>query len=1484
MKKDLHRLIALFAIMFFSSSIFAQDFGSVLNESFENGIPEDWIQENVVNNQMWSVEGGDLTRPGGAFDGVKRLAFRNTTNVTTKAKTRLILPVMDISNLYQPIVIFAHAQDKWTNDFDTLKVLYRSAPEKEWVELKVFDESISKWQIDTIRLISPSKTYQLAFEGTDNLGRGIVLDDIEIRSTPNCVDPYSLFVSDVANDSFKFVWLGAFDAVAFNLKVSTFELTKEQLVDKNFKADVLDTAIIEWEYKLDGLLPATTYYWYIQSQCEDEISNWVSSQAKTSNVLELPYYEKFGSQYTAGYVTYLTDWYLFASETKPFINTNNAGDKFYTSVDNSYVLCFNGEASSAATSAIPGGRYCYAALPQINIPSLDALQLSFWTIRSNPYVSERFSIIVGVMTDPTVKGSFVPVDTIDITSINDYVECVVSFENYKGEGKYITFMSDFAESNIFIMDNLSVTYRPEIVKVLFDIDIPSATSLKFNFKQQYDKYEVVVSNKKIESSLLDSSTDVVRREILNNGLVDGLNAGLEYFVYARAIKGTEKGEWSNAVRIRMPGKAEVYPYMLDLSINQSDATTYYYSQIGNFIDTYNYLVPEIIVHTNSPFHPHTNYGELYLQSVIARKSSMTAVLPEIIDKNTRISFYATNRVGEWIANDYGCTFYVGVMSDANDPSTFVAIDTVTVGKKYEYFVYELDKYNVEGKFFALKIDEAHYYGQSNVGDLNNVYIKDVKYDFIPTCKYPTNIKVESALNNPSQVTISWDANNVSKWNVRISEVEYDRDSLAIDTFDYKYVYNDIVNTNSVVISDLKFPEVTYYYWIQPICGDEVGEWLPAYKFNTGCYHKHPIPYYENFDKEAYSTSNTEPEFTVPCMYSTRFREESQFEVFGEKDTFYPYVTSTQAINEKSLCLTRREAWGGADSYVALPKMDSPIKNLQISFKMYVTNVTHTVSVGVMENPFDNANINVVSVIRPKVVNEWIEYIVTFDDYSGKGEYIALTTNNLSAKSVELYIDDIEVNYKSTCERPENVGLVDFNDSTITIGWNDLSATSYCVMLARQRLDKEQLTEPVVNDTIFKIDTVKTNPVTITGLEENTEFYVQTICDGSVSYWSNPLRVRTSCKILTVGEFGIESFDSYGTGWGMYPSCFIVGNLTSDFEGCIPHCFDAYHHSGGASLRITSNTIYNGAYAIVPPLNISDISMLKVKFWGSVDPTNNPYVSKNSIIVGVITDPSDLSTFVPVETVKLSDNCPVEVYLDSYKGDVNGEKGKCVMFLSEFDGPNDIFIDDLEFDTIKTCETIFEIENIKDVSVDIKFNSQSTSYQLKYATEMCNVEILNKDSLPLINVTQGNTATISNLNPNTNYYLYARQMCNGSYGDWSNVKLVTTSCKMLVTLPFSDNFDNQPFESGQPMCWNVFYETADYPKLLSAYYNTPSRSVYVYSNKSGAESYLVTQEIDVDDLSKCQVGFQMRPNTTGKNRSIGLVLLVILSILLRHLCL
>ena len=212
--------------------------------------------------------------------------------------------------------------------------------------MKVYDECITFWQLDTVKLVGSSKTYQIAFEAKDNLGRGIVIDDVEVRSTPKCDTPYALMVSELTSRSAVLNWLGAFDAKGFELKVSTERIMPEQLNDDLYVANVKDTLLSnEWNYKLTGLLSGMKYYYYLRSICKNENSDWAVDSFEVANMVTIPYTNDFNVKKTSGGVVSAPEkWKVAASNAAvaPFVNTCLTINKWYSSPDSTFALCFYG--------------------------------------------------------------------------------------------------------------------------------------------------------------------------------------------------------------------------------------------------------------------------------------------------------------------------------------------------------------------------------------------------------------------------------------------------------------------------------------------------------------------------------------------------------------------------------------------------------------------------------------------------------------------------------------------------------------------------------------------------------------------------------------------------------------------------------------------------------------------------------------------------------------------------------------------------------------------------------------------------------------------------------------------------------------------------------------------------------------------------------------------------------------------------------------
>ena len=254
----------------------------VLSESFESGLPAGWTQENVAGNQLWTTEsGGDLQYPAGVVAGKGRAALRNTTGESQGYKTRLITPEMRLDTVFQPVLRYFHAQPKWATDFDTLRVWFRTSPTADWVLLQEFAHPVASWTKEYVELPRPTATYRLCFEGSENMGRGIVLDSILVRSKPECTIPHDMMVSNMTEDAVTLMWQASYDAVNFRIVLAksdaVFDIdTIDIEAAKASGLITLDTVVpnLPFYARLNRLEPKTNYVAFVRSLCETENSDW----------------------------------------------------------------------------------------------------------------------------------------------------------------------------------------------------------------------------------------------------------------------------------------------------------------------------------------------------------------------------------------------------------------------------------------------------------------------------------------------------------------------------------------------------------------------------------------------------------------------------------------------------------------------------------------------------------------------------------------------------------------------------------------------------------------------------------------------------------------------------------------------------------------------------------------------------------------------------------------------------------------------------------------------------------------------------------------------------------------------------------------------------------------------------------------------------------------------------------------------------------
>lgn len=1541
-------------------------FAGVVNESiyvqkvdFESGeLPEGWTQEfvdtTIYGEHPWVIEkAAEADYPKAVKEnGEYLLALRNNSTATIGYTTRLISPVMDLSQnkVFQPILVFSHAQQQRTGDFDQLKVYYRSKATDKWVRLDgrngnpEFNQKIAKWQRDTIQLTSQSDTYQVMFEVTDRFGRGVVLDNIEVRPMPTCEDPYGYAVSGLTTTAATVSWNASFDTDSFEVALSTTPLESmdavnpEELVYYGFLVD--DEFAFSTEAMGLTLKRNQLYYLYVRSHCQGSVSDWTGTSFRTKNFADLPLVQNFTAgedfEYKSGALNHISYWSFGTSikrddgvtmEYMPFVNTNTqpgTASAGYYAFDQSFCLAFTGGRS--LSTSIPAGQFVYAATPELNTPDLSKVFVTFWgTAYQSVGDNYASGIIVGVMTDPEDFTTFVPVDTCYIYGSQEFNKFGVSLSNYKGEGKYVAFASDFKDKdNRFYIDNIAIKASvapiwPSDIKISkvsakgFDLTL-DAHGLPYNVlvtkRVTNSKGQIVEDPAEMEES--DKLLSVLNQtaSTIHVDMPEG-TSGLMLEVFTQSIgEGDLTGDWSLPAMTRLPMflADSMMPYRIDWEDTQntwSEKTLYPFSNNGV---NYNYPNSIITATLSAPNGYGQNKSYTALSSgttsqegkstghyIYMRKEGnrVTAgdpeiygythkygnyiALPEVADLSKVLLKFYMKRYSSSVENSSRVA--VGILTDPYDISTFDTIATfdATSATEYQPFSCAFGDYKGEGKIIAIQaIESANPYESGSTSSSGygwtNVYYSNQYLDWINLyslgeCNPIANPKVEAAHDS---AIISWGANDMTKWEVRIKD---SKNVMLIDS---------LVEQTSFIARGLK-PHSDYTYMISPVCDSlyEISDWL---SFTTECLPENPLPFVEDFEDPEYKTGSSTG-FIPYCWTSPKYVYNSGGS--GESNSYYPYIyrySTTGGHNSgSSLCLyTNSSSTVQNQIWTALPILADSVKKLQVEFyvKGYSVSQNSMLQVGVMTDPNDVTTFEVVDSVNV-VGTTWKGNIVKFGKYAGEGKYIAFKRNYERDGKVNYYLDDITVDYIKDCEKLFTLSAAEPKTNGVTLSWNKTNADAYEVMVLNKNINAN--TEDTTG-LVMSVETTTATPFVYVNdnLALNTNYYayVRTVCGSEKTSWSDVVAFKTTCEPQTPDALGTIMFHEQNI-----LGCWSTGVMNGETTSNVPKTAGSKTGKFGYYLYIFNVATTDGAYAIMPPLNVEDINKYQISF--DVCSNSTIATNKKQITVGIISNPADLSTFAPLTTV----NFPyavdslgymrVTIPFDKYDGDyVTGAKGTQVMFLSESgDSTNYAYIDNVNIELIPICAAPANvaIDSLSDTAAKFSWNKAGAAYELAITETKVAPD---KEGAKVVKMVQNLTDTVAavdGLTMLTDYFVYIRTICGeGDTSAWSHARAFRTTCPEAYALPFAETFESYTTTTSnrKPDCWTCYYLNgatvtegtgASYPSFgtTAANAHAGTRSIYMYSDNASTKKYSFAALPYIEsDLTKTMVSFWYKSNATA----------------------
>ena len=1442
MKNYLHSLFV--ALVATTTSLSAQTI--VIDDGFEQGIQEtEWTQEFVSGNMPWAVESEEdgLAYPATAFQGTHRAYLRNTTGETQGYVTRLVSKVMDLSPrvIYQPELTFWYANPRWGADCDTLRVLYRTKETAKWKFLAEYSSGSKDWQKVILSLPECTATYQIAFEGTDNIGRGIVLDSVKLRSAPDCTIPNRIVAASRGLDRVNISWFGSYDAEFYELIVS------RDTIDPN-EVNAVDPSLVVYHEMINGrkknidltLVSGEYYFVYVRSICEREISAWSNEinpdarpyKFRVRATKNIPYFCDFNYAKPQTQDTEWT-WGNSTGKVSPYVySTTGVSElELYSPTKTPAVVFSGGTASATNTTApttpIPVSKYVYLATPTLTDTmnanfSISQCQVHFWsTVSTSTGHLFAHSLIVGVMDDPDDIATFVPVDTVSVWGSKTFTENIVDLSSYTGTGAYVAFVSDFSRQNVFYIDDVTIEYSPQVRKVTEISVNPRDTYADITWQGNASSYNVLITSAEVDPSNPTASAVVDRATVSTNSyhctaLEQNHSWNRPYYVYVQAVG----ADWSYRYPFVTVASMRELPYKFDFETASGKYKISQEHPTGMGIFTNGTKYP-YLASTNS----YMGSQCLYLDNNIGKDTWITLPMVEKLD-SAQVKFYLSG------SNQYAQSHViVGVMTNPMDINTFTPVEDfflTTTG--YTMCYVNFKNYHGPNGVIAIVWGDVAGMTQKTIN-----YIDELRVEKLADCVPPENAKLEL---ESDSVTLRWDLGSEDSWEIVVS-------TSALTPQQKEKTLAELSGYGTIVYADtLKWKSITqppffglggltsqkqYYMYVRALCFGDV-TWWKEYAFVTPCPGDN-LPFFEGF--ESYNSGAT----AIGCWQLKNYK--------GGKD--FPKITSsvTASVSSKHLQLLS-DVYN--QSIAAMPMIEGDFKDMFLSFDVKPADNSKQCEllVGTTNNIADAGSFVPFETISLPVGAGSRTVRLMLSDYNLKYHTIAFSSGSGISN---VLIDNVQL-IDASCTEAYNLRVTDSQTTSVSLSWKGRSVDNqWKVKVLKENLPPSMVAagtyDPifaVVNDSI-----VTGNAVYVTGLSPVHTYYIymQPVCGDKP--WS-AITAQTACVPFNPNVLNKETFESYPA-------------------GTQANCWTA--HSASVS-TISGNNVYEintDGYVATQEIACSSMSELAVTFTGSS--RYNSYW----LFLGVMSDPNDPRTFVKLESIECSDEPAIyRIDLAEYAELIPSD----ARYFAWFAKNGTILIDDVTILKMTCPLTHMSYSNLTDHSVRINSGLHvNNEWVLLVSGEPLDIDSLNSGyhSLPE-NIIYNDTLSSSflvvrGLQEKTRYYAYTATLCEGATFLWSGVSF-TTPCapilpQTLGTVTFSENEGFVTGANGYLPCWTVGSKTPDVNSNGIPYIDTYSGNQHkghnslrfcdeVGNSTNHVGAYAIMPEMNVDQINKYQVIF------------------------------
>lgn len=667
--------------------------------------------------------------------------------------------------------------------------------------------------------------------------------------------------------------------------------------------------------------------------------------------------------------------------------------------------------------------------------------------------------------------------------------------------------------------------------------------------------------------------------------------------------------------------------------------------------------------------------------------------------------------------------------------------------------------------------------------------------------------------------VHYDFNNTARWHLTGAIVD------GIFVTDNSYDFNDIHENHTI--------EATYV----DSCGIA------------------SIPFSEDFES---ATSSSVPECyerITPDAYPYAYNSSTYAHSGSKSIYFYSYNT-------------------GTEQYFILPKVldtnNYPLSSLMVTFYARMSNANNSITVGTMTDPTDASTFRASQTFTNNTTNTQEEHVVYLGD-AARGEYIAFK-GFIGSSYTSIYLDDILVELAPTCSPVENLQISDVYGTNATLSWSP------------NQVGEASLYNIYVEDLIAGTDityTSTTTSYTILGLSELTQYRVGVFvdCIDNSSSDTTFLTFTTPCNSpidLTVGNGTttsnyIPTYILYGNTYSQQIiTAAELENTAVDFSALAVQYtastadsrnIDIYLSNIPDSINLSSSWILPSTHNIEFKLVYSGMinfnnsgpdNWFEIQF----DTVFNYNGTDNMLVV--FNDHTN--TYTSARAFR-THSAPAGMARYNYR-----DNNPYDAFNPNVNGTSYAQVNNFKFLSCDNSSCIrpntVSASNITSTSADINWVNPNTTQDCEIEYKADNDTIWNS-----VTSTSGSTTTLTGLDINTLYNVRVRAICDANETSlWSSVLDFRTECDDIINLPYTENFDNSAYGSGNDAyiyCWDRYTNTPSKPVYLyptSAAHSTPN--ALRFYDGAGVTNIAIMPKVDASiGINTLQVSFYARKTSS-----------------------